>query len=52
MYFVPFPTTTAGEWDGKAAECAWVGDFDFKHGENSKTQGFSGSINLRETAGG
>lgn len=50
MYFVPFPTTTG--WDGRAYEVAWLGDFDFTYEENSKTQGFVGSINLRETAGG
>lgn len=50
MYFVPFPTTTA--WDGRAYESVWIGDFNFTHEENSKTQGFVGSIQLRETAGG
>lgn len=50
MYFVPFPTTSS--WDGKAYETAWIGDFDFTYEDNSKTQGFAGSINLRETAGG
>lgn len=50
MYFIPFPTTTG--WDGRAYESAWIGDFDFNYAENSKTQGFNGSIDLRETAGG
>ncbi len=50
MYFIPFPTTTG--WDGNAYESIWVGDFDFNYGENSKTQGFMGGVNLRETAGG
>ena len=50
LYFVPFPTTTA--WDPRAYETNWIGDFDFKHSENSKTQGRSGSIKLRQTSGG
>ena len=50
MYFIPFPTTTS--WSGEAYEISWIGDFDFNYGENSKTQGFNGSMNLRETAGG
>lgn len=50
LYFVPFPTTTA--WSGAAYEVVWTGPFDFKHGDNSKDQGFSGSMELRQTAGG
>ena len=50
LYFVPFPTTSA--WDGAAYETVWIGDFNFKHADNSKTEGFDGSINLRQTAGG
>ena len=50
LYFLPFPTTTA--WDGSAYETVWIGDFNFKHGDNSKTQGYNGSINLRQTSGG
>lgn len=50
MYFTPFPTTTG--WDGQSYEMAWVGDFNFTHEDNSKSQGFMGSIPLRETAGG
>lgn len=49
-YFVPFPTTTA--WDTKAWEVMWIGDFNFKHSDNSKDQGYSGEIVLRQTAGG
>jgi hypothetical protein len=49
LYFIPFPTATS--WDGSAHEAAWVGDFDFKHATNDKTQGFSGSILLKETPG-
>lgn len=48
--FIPFPTTTA--WDGDAYEAMWIGAFNFKHADNSKTQGQSGSIQLREVAGG
>ena len=47
LYFLPFPTTTL--WDGAAYECAWVGDFNFRHATNDKTQGYSGSILLKET---
>lgn len=50
MYFVPFPTTTG--WDGNAWEVAWLGGFDFTYEENSKTQGFGGSMKLRQTTGG
>lgn len=50
FYFVPFPTTSA--WDGQAYEVLWPGDFDFKHGDNSKSQGFGGSVLFRETTGG
>lgn|SRR3990172_184711 len=46
--FVPFPTTGT-QWDGNAYETLWTNDFDFKHSENSKNQGFSGSIHLGET---
>lgn len=48
--FVPFPTTTG--WDGKAPECSWLSDFDFKPGTNDKEQGFSGTIKMRETPSG
>lgn len=47
LYFLPFPTTTS--WDGTAYESVWTGDFDFKHGTNDKTQGYSGSIVLKQT---
>lgn len=50
LYFPPFPTTTG--WDGAAYEVVWVGDFEFKHGDNSKSQGFEGGIDIRQTAGG
>lgn len=50
FYFLPFPTTSS--WDGRAYEVLWPGDFDFTYGDNSKSQGYNGSINLRETAGG
>lgn len=46
--FVPFPTTTS--WDGKAYECAWTNDFDFKHSDNNKDAGFGGSIQIEEVA--
>jgi hypothetical protein len=48
--FVPFPTATS--WDGTAPETAWIGDFNFRHGDNAKDAGYSGDIDLRETAGG
>jgi len=49
LYFVPFPTATA--WLGEAYETVWTGGFDFKHATNDKDQGWSGSINLKETPG-
>lgn len=48
LVFVPFPTT-GSDWDGTAPEVVWPSDFDFRHGENSKTQGFTGDIDLMET---
>lgn len=48
MYFLPFPTTSA--WDGKAYEVNWVRDFNFNYGEDSKTQGQSGDLDLEETS--
>ena len=47
VIFVPFPTTTS--WDGVAHEVVWTNDFDFKHSDNAKSQGFSGKIRLEET---
>lgn len=48
FYYLPFPTTTS--WDGKAQEVVWSGGFDFTYSSNPKDAGFSGSINLKETA--
>lgn len=50
LYFVPFPTSTA--WDGKAYEVVWSGEFDFKYSTNDKVQGYSGTINIKETPSG
>lgn len=50
LYFVPFPTTTA--WPGEAYEVLWTGDFDFKHGDNAKAAGYTGNMEIRQTAGG
>jgi hypothetical protein len=49
MYFIPFPTSTS--WDGRAYEVLWTDDFDFRHSDNSKTQGYDGQITIEETAG-
>ena len=46
VYFVPEPTTTG--WLGEAFPCVWSGDFDFRYAENSKSVGYSGTINLEE----
>lgn len=46
--FVPFGTTTA--WDGFAFEVAWTGKYDFKYTANNVNAGYSGTINLEETA--
>ena len=48
--FAPFPTATG--WDGVAPEVSWIGDFNFKHGDNAKDAGYSGDLDLWETAGG
>lgn len=48
IMFVPFPTTTS--WDGKAYECLWTNDFDFRHSDSNQDAGFSGQINLEEVA--
>ena len=48
LVFIQFPTATA--WTGEASEVVWSGNFDFKHSTNDKSQGFSGSINLEQTA--
>ena len=48
IHFVPFPTTTS--WDGKAYECIWTNDFDFKHSDSNKDAGFGGIIKLEEVA--
>lgn len=48
VHFLPFPTT-GSTWDGMAPEVIWTNDFNFSHAENSKTQGFSGDIELMET---
>lgn len=50
LYFVPWPTTTS--WDGAAYSVVWIDDFDFRHSSNDKQQGYSGSIDLRETPSG
>lgn len=48
VMFVPFPTTTS--WDGRAYECLWTNDFDFRHSSDNKDAGFGGAINLEEVA--
>lgn len=48
LIFLPFPTT-GSTWNGTAPEVVWVSDFDFRHGENSKTQGWTGDLELMET---
>lgn len=50
MYFLPFPTTGT-DWDRRAYEVVWTNDYNFLHGENSKTQGFNGKIVVEETPG-
>ena len=45
--FAPEPTATS--WDGKAYEMVWVNDWDFSYAENSKTQGWNGTILLEQT---
>jgi hypothetical protein len=49
FYFVPEGTTTG--WLGHAYEVVWTNDFDFTYSENSKTQGWDGSIKIEETPG-
>ena len=49
FYFIPEPTTTA--WLGAAVETVWTNDWDFTYAENSKTQGWNGSIVIEETPG-
>lgn len=49
FYFIPEGTTAA--WSGEARECVWVNDWDFTYGDNAKTQGQSGSIEIEETPG-
>lgn len=49
--FVPFETSTS--WNGKWAECVWIGDFDFEEfSGNDKTNGYKGKMKLRQTPGG
>lgn len=48
IMFIPFGTSTS--WDGKAYECLWTNDFDFRHSDNNKDAGFSGMITLEEVA--
>lgn len=48
FYFLPFPTTTA--WAGAAYEVAWTNDFNFRHSDNAKTQGYDGNIVIEQTA--
>lgn len=48
VMFVPFGTTTS--WDGKAYECLWTNDFDFKHSTSNQDAGYGGQINLEEVA--
>lgn len=50
FYFLPFPTT-GSDWDRRAHEVIWTNDFNFKHDDNSKTQGYSGEIVIEETPG-
>ena len=47
-YFLPFPTT-GSDWDGAAYETVWTNDFNFRHEENSKSQGYSGELLFEET---
>lgn len=49
-YFLPFPTTSS--WDGKGYEVNWLNDFDFTYAENSRSQGQSGTIEIRQTQSG
>ena len=48
--FVPFPTVTL--WDGLGYEIIITGDFDFNYGDNTKAQGYSGSLMIEQTPGG
>jgi hypothetical protein len=47
--FVPFGTATG--WDGILFECVWAGPFNFyKYSSNAPSSGYTGEIDLRETA--
>ncbi|MCK5358553.1 MAG: hypothetical protein KAJ48_09175 [Elusimicrobiales bacterium] len=47
FYFVPEATTTS--WNGVAHEVLWTNDWNFKHSEDSKSQGYDGDIIIEET---
>lgn len=49
FYFIPEPTTSA--WLGDGWEVVWTTDWDFTYSENSKTQGWEGTIRIEETPG-
>ncbi len=49
FYFVPEGTT--GAWAGEAREVVYVNDWDFTYGDNAKSQGQNGSIEIEETPG-
>lgn len=49
FYFIPEPTSAS--WLGQAYETVWVNDWNFTYSENSKTQGWDGSITIEETPG-
>ncbi|MDI6756446.1 MAG: hypothetical protein QME32_00320 [Endomicrobiia bacterium] len=49
--FIPFETATS--WNGSWAECIWPGAFEFEEfTDNTLGNGYTGSIKLRQTAGG
>lgn len=47
FYFIPEGTTSG--WAGEAREVVWVNDWDFTYGDNAKTQGQNGTIDIEET---
>jgi ankyrin repeat protein len=49
FYFVPEGTT--GAWAGEAREVVWVNDWEFLYGDNAKSQGQNGGIEIEETPG-
>jgi len=47
FYFVPEGTTAS--WQGEAREVVWSNDWEFTYGDNAKTQGQNGAIEIEET---